>query len=157
MRLRPIAVSLAVLAAGAAVALPIASGGAQSAPRTIKVTFGGSEKMFLDDAAPRTLKRGRLTLGDRIVGTQPVRIDGKPGTLHTDATVTNRRPTTFAHFTSLLQGTLHTADGDLYFIGFVDAANGGDRSAIVGGNGQYAGARGNVVGSEKGAVITLEP
>ena len=154
---RSMLLAIAAASIAAAAALPIASGGAQSAPRTISVTYAQPEKTFLDDAPPRTLRRGGLTLGDRIVQVQGVRIDGRrAGTYHTDATVTNRVATGFARFTALLQSTLHLSDGDIYATGFVDAARGGDRQSIVGGTGAYAGARGSVVGSENGAVITLE-
>jgi hypothetical protein len=157
MTRRSVSLCLATAVTAAAVALPIASGSAQTAPRTLTVTYVKPQNVFLDDAAPRTLKRGRLTIGDRIVGVQGARVDGKAGTLHTDTVVTNRVPTGFSGFTAILHSVLKTGDGALYAEGFVDSANGGDRSAIVGGTGVYANARGSIVGSENGAVITLEP
>ncbi len=156
-RRRFVLLPLAAVAAAGAAALPIATGSAQSAPRTITLTYAKPGNTFTDDAAPRTMRRGQVTIGDRMVGIQSVRRDGRAaGTLHTDATVTNRRPTTFARFTALIDGVVHLTDGDLYAVGFVDAASGGDRYSIVGGTGAYAGARGSARGSERSLSITLD-
>lgn len=155
MTRRTLLMPVAAIAVAGAVALPITAGSAQSGPRTFTVT-NGKETMFLDDVAPRTLKRGRLTMGDRIVSTQNVKIDGKvAGTLHFDATITNRKPQPWSRFTAMLRSTLVLKDGEMFGVGYVDAADGRDRSTIVGGTGAYSGATGTVVGSENGAVITL--
>ncbi len=115
-------------------------------------------KTFTDDAAPRTIRRGRVSLGDRLVATQHLRLAGRAvGTLHTDVTVTNRVPRAFAHFTGLIDAVVHLSDGDLYATGFVDAAGQGDRYVIVGGTRAYAGAQGSAQGSEKSLAVTLTP
>ncbi|CAN5596179.1 hypothetical protein BH20ACT17_BH20ACT17_02010 [soil metagenome] len=155
MTRRTLLMPVAALAVAGAVALPITAGSAQSGPRTFTVT-NGKETMFLDDVAPRTLKRGRLTMGDRIVSTQNVKIDGKvAGTLQFDTTITNRKPQPWSRFTAMLRSTLVLKDGELFGVGYVDAARGKERATIVGGTGAYSGATGTVVGSENGAVITL--
>ncbi len=157
MTRRSILLSLAAVAAAGTAAVPIAAGGAQSAPRTFVVADSGSTKTFIDDVAPRTTKRGKISIGDRIVATHAVRIDGKAaGTLHSAATVTNRKAKTFAHFTAVIDLTLHLTNGDLYAVGFVDAAHGGDRYAIVGGTGAYDGARGSAVGTENSITVKLD-
>lgn len=157
MTRRSILLSLAAVAAAGAAALPIAAGGAQPAPRTFVVAESGPTKTFIDDVAPRTTKRGKLSIGDRIVATHAVRIGGKAaGTLHSAATITNPKATSFARFTAVIDLTFHLTNGDLYAVGFVDAANGGDRYAIVGGDGAYAGARGSAVGTENNITVTLD-
>ena len=156
MTRRPILLCLAALAAAGAAALPIAAGSAQTQPTTIVLTYAKPDKTFIDDVAPRTLKRGRLTMGDRIVSTQNVKIDGKvAGTLQFDTTITNRKPQPWSRFTATLRSTLVLKDGELFGVGYVDAARGKERATIVGGTGAYSGATGTVVGSENGAVITL--
>lgn len=98
---------LAALAAAVAVALPIASGGAQSAPRQFTVTLGKETAQF-DDVAPLTMKKGQLSLGDAIVSTADLRIDGKKaGTLQSIGTITNRTPKPFSHFTAMMSMTVH--------------------------------------------------
>jgi len=155
MTRRTLLMPVAAIAVAGAVALPITAGSAQSGPRTFTVT-NGKETMFLDDVAPRTLKRGRLTMGDRIVSTQNVKIDGKvAGTLQFDTTITNRKPQPWSRFTAMLRSTLVLKDGELFGVGYIDAAHGKQRATIVGGTGAYSGATGTVVGSENGAVITL--
>jgi hypothetical protein len=153
---RSIVLPLAAIAAGAAVALPIAAGNAQSQPRTITVT-NGKGKMVFDDLPPIGIKHGKLSLGDRIVQTQQVLIDGKvAGWVSFDGTIVNRTSTTFAHFKAVERIVGHLSDGELFAVGYVDAANGVDRSTISGGTGAYAGAHGTIVGTRNGAVITLD-
>jgi len=156
------ALATAAAAALAAAAIPVASGGAQdtsTAVRTITVSFkDGAEKTYIADVAPKSPKGPpRLSLGDRLTSVQPVAVDGRPGTLHTDAVITNRKPAGFEHFTAILHSVLHLSDGDLYATGFVDSAGKGARSGVVGGSGAYAGASGTVQDSEKGSVVTLQP
>lgn len=154
MTRRTLLMPVAAIAVAGAVALPITAGSAQSGPRTFTIT-NGKETMFLDDVAPRTLKRGRLTMGDRIVSTQNVKIDGKvAGTLQFDTTITNRKPQPWSRFTAMLRSTLVLKDGELFGVGYF--AHGKQRATIVGGTGAYSGATGTVVGSENGAVITLD-
>ncbi|MDQ3722900.1 MAG: hypothetical protein M3376_07515 [Actinomycetota bacterium] len=148
---------LAALATAAAVALPIAAGSAQSAPRTITAIAVGKEKMVFDDIAPRGLNRGRLSLGDRLVSSRNIRVDGKPGLFQTVSTITSRRPTTFSRFTALLHATVDLADGELFGTSYIDSANGGERSVIVGGTGRYRNATGTVANTKDGFVITLDP
>ncbi|MEJ7797039.1 MAG: hypothetical protein WKF42_00975 [Solirubrobacteraceae bacterium] len=156
MTRRSILLPLAAVAAACAAALPIAAGNAQSGPRTITLTYAKPAKTFIDDVAPRTTGRGKVSIGDRMVGIQSIRAGGKTvGTMHTDATVTNRTPSPFSRFTALIDATFHLGDGDLDAVGFVDSAAGGDRYTIVGGTGAYAGARGSAKGSEGGIVIAL--
>ena len=52
--------------------------------------------------------------------------------------------------------TLNLTNGDLYAVGFVDAAHGGDRYAIVGGTRAYDGARGSAVGTENSITVKLD-
>lgn len=157
MTRRSILIPLAAFAAAAVAALPIAAGNAQSTPRTLTLTYAEPGKTQFDDIAPRGMKRGQLSIGDRIIGTQNLESDGKTiGSQHDVATITNRLPAPFSRFTAQITATYHLTDGDLYAVGFVDSAGAGDRYAIVGGNGAYAGVRGNAVGSEKGVVITLD-
>ncbi len=95
MTRRSILLPLAAVAVAGAVALPIATGGAQSAPRTIALTYAQPGKSLIDDIAPRTIKRGQVSIGDRMVGIQSPRSGAETvGTMHTAATVTNpsRRP-----------------------------------------------------------------
>ncbi len=95
MTRRSILLPLAAVAVAGAVALPIATGGAQSAPRTIALTYAQPGKSLIDDIAPRTIKRGQVSIGDRMVGIQSLRSGAETvGTMHTAATVTNpsRRP-----------------------------------------------------------------
>jgi hypothetical protein len=156
MTRRLIVLPLAALAATGAVALPIAVGHAQSGPRTITITTG-KEKMVFDDLPPLGMKHGKLSLGDRIVGTQQVLIDGKPaGTVSFDSTIVDPKPTTFSHFKATERSVGHLTDGEIFAVGYVDAASGGDRSTIIGGTGAYAGAHGTIVGTDNGAVITLD-
>jgi hypothetical protein len=156
MTRRSIVLPLAAVAAAAAVALPVATGNAQSAPRTITVT-NGKGKMVFDDLPPLGMKRGKLSLGDRIVQTQQVLIDGKPaGTVSFEGTIVNRKPTTFSHFKATERTVGHLSDGEIFSVGYVDAASDGHRSTIIGGTGAYAGAHGTIVGTENGAVITLD-
>jgi hypothetical protein len=158
MTRRSVLIPVAAFVAAAAVALPIAGGSAQSPSRTLMLTSGKPEKSQFDDVAPRTMKRGQLSIGDRIIGTEALKRDGKTiGSLHDVATITNRKPAPFSNFTAEITSTFHLTDGDLYAVGFVDSAGPGDRYAIVGGNGAYAGVRGNATGSEHGFVITLDP
>ena len=148
--------ALAALAATGAVGPPITAGHAQSGPRTITVT-NGKEKTVFDDLPPRGMKRGKLSLGDRIVQTQQVLIDGKPaGTVSFEGTIVNPKPTTFSHFTATERIVGHLSDGEIFAVGYVDAASGGDRSTIIGGTRAYAGAHGTIVGTDNGAVITLD-
>lgn len=84
-------------------------------------------------------------------------VDGRPGTLHTDAVITNRSPAGYERFTAILHSVFHFADGDIYASGFVDSAGKGDRSEIIGGSGVYEGATGNVAGSDDREVLTLRP
>jgi hypothetical protein len=156
MHRRRLAVPLAAAIVAAAVAIPVATGSAQSAPRTLTVV-NGKETTVFDDLAPRGMKRGRLSQGDRIVSSMKVTVNGSiAATLHDAATITNPRPVGFPKFTAVLQSVLQLPDGVLYANGFVDAAHGGEQLAIVGGTGAYAGARGTVAASENGAVITLQ-
>jgi hypothetical protein len=156
MTRRSIVLPFAALAATAAVALPIAAGSAQSGPRTITVT-NGKGRMVFDDVPPLGMKHGKLSLGDRIVQTQQVLIDGKPaGTVSFDGTIINATPTTFSHFKAIERSVGHLSNGEIFAVGYVDAASGGDRSTIIGGTGAYAGAHGTIVGTDNGAVITLD-
>ncbi len=152
MMFTPVAVAVA-----AAVALPIAVGGAQSGPRQITVTSTG-EKTHFDDVGPKTMTRGIVSPGDRITSVSDVRIDGKKvGTRHSTAVITNPVPRPFSHFTAVLNGAVHLTDGDMFFVGFVNSAHGGDREIVIGGTGAYAGATGSVaLKPPDGAVITLD-
>ena len=150
-----IVLPLAALAAIGAL-LPIAAGHAQSGPRTITVT-NGKGKLVFDDLQPRGMKHGKLSLGDRIVQTQQVLIDGKPaGTVNFEGTIVNRKPTTFSHFKATERIVGHLSDGEIFAVGYVDAARGGDRSTIIGGTGAYAAAHGTIAATDNGAVITLD-
>ncbi len=145
-----------ILAAAIAIGVLAAPGDAQTGGRTITIAKGKETQTF-SDVAPAGIKRGRVSLGDRLVATESLTIDGKPaGTMSSDATFVNRTPTTFARFKALLHVVWHFTDGDVYSIGYVDPQNGGDRETIIGGSGAYAGARGTVVGKEHVAVMTLE-
>ena len=157
MTRRSIVLPLAALAAtGAVVALPITASDAQSGPRTITVT-NGKGKMVFDDLPPLGMKHGKLSLGDRIVQTQQVLIDGKPaGTVSFEGTIVNPKPTTFSNFKATERTVGHLSDGEIFAVGYVDPASGGDRSTIIGGTGAYAGAHGTIVGTDNGAVITLD-
>ena len=149
-------IALPLAAAAAAAAVPVTAGHAQSSPRTITMTHG-KEKMSFDDLAPKTIKRGRLSIGDRIVSQEQLLIDGKPaGTAHTDATITNSSPSTFAHFTAVIQGAYKLADGVVFTSGYVDAADGGDQETVIGGTGAYAGAHGTLTSDDKQTVVTLD-
>ena len=148
---------VAAVAVAAAVALPVAVVGAQSSPRQITFTSNG-EKVHFDDVGPKTMTRGIVSPGDRITSVAALRIDGKKvGTRHTSAVVTNQTPRAFSRVTAVENGVAHLADGDLFYVGFVDAAHGGDREIIVGGTGAYAGATGSVaLKPPNGAVVTLD-
>jgi hypothetical protein len=157
MTRRSIVLPLAAVAAAAAVTLPVAAGHAQSAPRTITVTNGKAGKMVFDDLPPLGMKRGKLSLGDRIVQTQQVLIDGKvAGWVSFDGTIVNPKPTTFSHFKAIERSVGHLSDGEIFAVAYVDAAAGDYRATIIGGTGAYAGAHGTIVGTENGAVITLD-
>jgi hypothetical protein len=156
MRRRSIVLPLAALATTAAIALPTAVGNAQAAPRSITVT-NGKAKMTFDDLAPLGMKRGKLSLGDRIVQTQQVLIHGKvAGWVSFDSTIITPTPTTFAHFKATERVVGHLSDGEIFAIGYVDAAASIDRTTIIGGTGPYQGAHGTITGTNNGAVITLE-
>jgi hypothetical protein len=157
MTRRSVLIPIAAFAAAAAAVLPLATGSAQPTPRTLTLTYAKPDTSQFDDVEPRTMKRGQLSIGDRIIGTQNLKSNGKTiGSQHDVATITNRKPAPFSRFTAQITATYHLTDGDLYAVGFVDAAGAGDRYAIVGGTGAYAGVRGNAVGSENGVVITLD-
>lgn len=148
---------IAVLALGAGIALPIAVGGAQSSPEQLKVTTDEGT-MHFDDVAPLGMKKGSLSQGDRITHTRAVFKDGKRiGTFATDAVITNRVPRPWPKFTANVTGIARLADGDLFTMGSVDAANGGERQTVIGGSGAYFGKTGTVVADDKGAVITFTP
>jgi hypothetical protein len=156
MTRRSIVLPLAALVATGAVALPIAVGHAQSGPRTITVTIG-TAKMVFDDLPPLGMKHGKLSLGDRIVQTQQVLIDGKPaGTVSQDATIVDPKPTTFSHFKATERTVGHLSDGEIFSVGYVDSTSDSHQSTIIGGTGAYAGAHGTIVGTGNGAVITLD-
>jgi hypothetical protein len=156
MTRRSIVLPLAALAASGAVALPIAVSHAQSGPRTITSTYS-KEKIAFDDLPPLGMKHGKLSLGDRIVQTQQALIDGKPaGTVSFEGTIVNSKPTTFSHFKATERIVGHLSDGEIFLVGYVDAASDGHRSTIIGGTGAYAGAHGTIVGNDNGAVITLD-
>lgn len=148
---------IAVLAVGAGVALPIAVGGAQSSPQQLVVTTDEGT-MHFDDVAPLGMKKGSLSIGDRITHTRAVLMDGKRiGTFATDAVITNRVPRPWPKFTAVVIGIARLADGDIYTMGSVDAARGGERMTVTGGSGAYAGKTGTVVAKGNGAVITFTP
>lgn len=156
MTRRSIVLPLAALAAGAAVAMPVAAGSAQSTPRTITVTDGKGMIVF-DDLPPLGIKHGKVSLGDRIVQTQQVLIDGKPaGAVSFDGTIINPKPTTFAHLKAMERLVGHLPDGEIFAVGYIDAAAGVDRSTIIGGTSAYAGAHGTIIATNNGAVITLD-
>ena len=156
MTRRSIVLSLAALAATAAVALPITASSADPPERTITVT-NGKGKMVFADVAPLGMKHGKLSLGDRIVQTQQVLIHGKlAGWVNFEGTIVSPKPTTFAHFRATERLVGHLSGGEIFAIGYVDSAAGIDRSTIIGGTGDYLNARGTIAGTDNGAVITLE-
>jgi hypothetical protein len=169
MTRRSIVLSLAALAATAAVALPITAssadhrhgavhrrGPAGPPERTITVT-NGKGKMVFADVAPLGMKHGKLSLGDRIVQTQQVLIHGKlAGWVNIEGTIVSPKPTTFAHFKATERLVGHLSGGEIFAIGYVDSAADIDRATIIGGTGDYLNARGTIAGTDNGAVITLE-
>jgi hypothetical protein len=156
MTRRSIVLSLAALATTAAVALPITVSSADPPARTITVTNGKS-KMVFADVAPLGMKRGKLSLGDRIVQMQQVLIHGKvAGWASFEGTIVSPKPTTWAHFRATVRLVGHLAGGEIYGVGYIDSAAGIDRSTIIGGTGDYANARGTIAGNDNGAVITLD-
>jgi hypothetical protein len=146
-----------VAAIGAtAVALPLASHGAEPAGRTIDVTFASGGTASFDDLAPRGLKRERVSMGDRIFRIQRVMVGGKVvGTFNSVTTATNPAEVPMRRLTAVESIAVDLGDGVLLGQSFVDNAHGGERSAIVGGTGTYAGATGTVAVTETGFKINL--
>jgi hypothetical protein len=154
---RPVLLSLVAAIGGTAVALPLASQGAEPAGRTINVTFASGGTARFDDLAPRGLKRERVSMGDRIFRTQRVMVGGKVvGTLNAVTTATNPGQVPMRRLKAVESIALDLGDGVLLGQSFVDNAGGGEHSAIVGGTGVYAGATGTVAVTETGFTIALD-
>ena len=153
---RPILLPLVAAIGATAVALPLASQGAEPAGRTIDVTFASGGTARFDDLAPRGLKRERVSMGDRIFRTQRVMVGGKVvGTLNAVTTATNPTQVPMRRLKAIESIAVDLGDGVLLGQSFVDNARGGEHSAIVGGTGAYAGATGSVAVTETGFTITL--
>jgi hypothetical protein len=154
---RPILLPLVAAIGATAVALPLASHGAEPAARTIDVTFASGGTAKFDDVPPLGLKRERVSMGDRIFRTQRVMVGGKAvGTLNAVTTATNPAQVPMRRLRAVESIAVDLGDGVLLGQSFVDNAHGGEHSAIVGGTGAYAGATGSVAVTEAGFTITLD-
>jgi hypothetical protein len=156
MSRRPILLPLVAAIGATAIALPLASHGAEPAGRTIDVTFASGGTARFDDLAPRGLKRERVSMGDRIFRIQRIMVGGKVvGTFNSVTTATNPAQVPMRRLTAVESIAVDLGDGVLLGQSFVDNAHGGEHSAIVGGTGTYAGATGTVAVTETGFTINL--
>ena len=142
-----ITLTIAAIGAGAAVAVPLTSAGAQSpGPRTIRLVEHnkGSTFGFVDN--PPRIKRGRrpvLSPGDMTVFSVPV-FDAanrtRRGTLHLQCVVTRRGDED--HLAGLCTAVLRLSEGQISLATAVRGDPRLVRGIVTGGSGAYAGARG---------------
>jgi hypothetical protein len=151
-------ITIAAATAGAAtLAAAVLAGAphAQSAPTVLLVKEVGRAAIVLDDLGPKGMRKGKFSLGDRLLISQPVTRDGTRGTLTAVATVSTPGRVPASKSRGIVSAVYHFADGDLYLEGRVDFADDSGTGAVVGGTGVYAGARGTLESTKAGDRITL--
>jgi hypothetical protein len=154
-RIRRLAAA-ALVSAGAVAVVAVAPGNAQPSGTTITITTG-AERLSMLDVAPKGVARGRVSLGDHVFVSAPIRPDGGTRGRFTGVfTVGNPHTVRIDRGRGLLSGVYRLADGDIYIQATATFDDGDeDHGAVVGGTGAYAGARGTVDSSKTHDVIRL--
>jgi hypothetical protein len=154
----PRRITLAVASAGAAALAATvfaAAPHAQSAPTVLVLKEVGRPAIALDDIAPKGMRQGKFSLGDRLVFSQPVTRGATKGTLTATATVSTPGRVAAPKSHGDVSARYHFPDGDLYLEGVTDFGDDSGSAAVVGGTGVYAGARGTLESTDDGDKITL--
>ena len=149
------AAALAVAAAGTA--LVVDSGRAQDAGRTYTITYGNTDGA-VNDVAPKGIGRGRASVGDQFFITNAIRRnDGVRGRLQATYIV-GQKKVRLVNSRGHLSGVYRFPDGAIFVEaeGTFDDTD-VDRGAIVGGTGEYAGARGTLDSDKTHDVLHLLP
>ena len=154
-RRRTIAAVSAGAAALAAAAVFAGAPHAQSAPRVLLVKEVGQPAIVLDDIGPKGMRTGKLSLGDRLVISQPVTRDGTKGTLTGVVTVSTAGRVAAPRAHGSVSAVYRFLDGDLYLEGVTNFRDDSGSAAVVGGTGVYAGARGTLESTKDADKITL--
>lgn len=132
----------AAAALSAAIVVPVLTH-AQSPTATTITLQEKVQGVVTDDVAPKS-KRGKVSLGDRLITRQSLFDPGKKriGTLYTDCTGVGP-PKPFRSATLLCRVAYTFSDGQIVAAGSFKL-DGSGRLPIVGGTGTYAGVRGSV-------------
>ena len=137
---------VAAILAGTAAALLLAiPSSARETGKTYTITTVKTRGSVWISAAPKGMKEGRLSPGDRLVETNDILRDGHvKGLFIGTAMVASPHPVAAQRAIGMIQGIYRFADGDLYVDGVVSFGTTAGSGAIVGGTGAYAGARGTL-------------
>ena len=135
----------AILACAAAVLLLAVPSSARDTGKTYTITTVKTRGSAWISAAPKGMKEGRLSPGDRLVETNDILRDGHvKGLFIGTAMVVSPHPVAAQRAIGMIRGIYRFADGDLYVDGVVSFGTTAGSGVIVGGTGAYEGARGTL-------------
>ena len=141
-----------VLAGTAAVLLLAVPSSARDTGKTYTITTVRTRGSVWVSAAPKGMKEGRLSPGDRLIETNDILRDGHvKGRFIGTAMVASPHPVAAQRAIGMIHGIYRFADGDLYVDGVVSFGTTAGSGVIVGGTGAYEGVRGTLqsVGSKE--------
>lgn len=145
-----------VLASVAAILVLAAPSSARDAGKTYTITTVRTRGSVWVAAAPKGMRVGRLSPGDRVVETNDILRDGRvKGVFMGTAMVASPRTVAASHAVGMLRGIYRFADGDLYVDGVVSFGTTAGSGVIVGGTGAYEGAHGTLASDGSKEVLHL--